>query len=120
VGDLLRRGERLPGFGHFVYKDGDPRANLLLELVAAHAPRSPHLAIARAVTDEARWRALPEPNIEFALAVLARVAGMIRGAGEAIFATGRSAGWLAHALEEYERNVPIRPRGIYTGRPAVS
>ena len=120
VGDLLRRGERLPGFGHFVYKDGDPRANLLLELIAAYAPSSPHLAVARAVTDEARRRALPEPNIEFALAVLAGVAGMIRGAGEAIFATGRAAGWLAHALEEYERNTPIRPRGIYTGRPAVT
>jgi len=120
VGDLLRRGERLPGFGHFVYKDGDPRANLLLELIATYAPASPHLAVARAVTDEARRRALPEPNIEFALAVLAGVAGMIRGAGEAIFATGRAAGWLAHALEEYERNTPIRPRGIYTGRPAVT
>jgi citrate synthase len=120
VGDLLRRGERLPGFGHFVYKDGDPRANLLLELIAGYAPAAPQLAVASAVTDEARRRALPEPNIEFALAVLAGVACMIRGAGEAIFATGRTAGWLAHALEEYERNTPIRPRGVYTGRPAVS
>jgi citrate synthase len=115
VGDVLRRGERLPGFGHFVYKEGDPRANLLLQLVAEYAPDSPQLAIASAVTDEARQRALPEPNIEFALAVLAGVAEMIRGAGEAIFATGRAAGWLAHALEEYERNIPIRPRSIYTG-----
>jgi citrate synthase len=120
VGDVLRRGERLPGFGHFVYKDGDPRANLLLELVGAYAPASPQLAVASAVTDEARRRALPEPNIEFALAVLAGVAGMIRGSGEAIFATGRTAGWLAHALEEYERNTPIRPRGVYTGPTAVS
>lgn len=120
VGDLLRRGERLPGFGHFVYKDGDPRANLLLRLVAELAPESPQLAIASAVTDEARRRALPEPNIEFALAVLAQVAGMTRGAGEAVFATGRTAGWLAHALEEYERNIPIRPRSVYTGRTAVT
>jgi len=118
VGDLLRRGEKLPGFGHFVYKDGDPRANLLLRLIAELAPDAPQLAIARAVTDEARRRALPEPNIEFALAVLAGVAGMIRGSGEAIFATGRTAGWLAHALEEYERNIPIRPRSIYTGPTA--
>ncbi len=119
VGDLLRRGERLPGFGHFVYTNGDPRANLLLQLVGDYAPGSAQLAIAVAVTDEARRRALPEPNIEFALAVLARVAGMVRGAGEAIFATGRSAGWLAHALEEYERNIPIRPRGVYTGQSAT-
>jgi citrate synthase len=120
VGDLLRRGERLPGFGHFVYKDGDPRADLLLRLAAELAPESPQLAIASAVTDEARRRALPEPNIEFALAVLAQVAGMTRGAGEAIFATGRTAGWLAHALEEYERNIPIRPRSVYTGQTAVT
>ncbi len=120
VGDLLRRGEKLPGFGHFVYTDGDPRANLLLQLIAEYAPGSPQLAVALAVTDEARRRALPEPNIEFALAVLAGVADMIRGAGEAIFAVGRTAGWLAHALEEYERNIPIRPRGIYTGRVAAT
>ncbi len=120
VGDLLRRGEKLPGFGHFVYKDGDPRADLLLRLVAELAPDSPRLAIASAVTNEARRRALPEPNIEFALAVLAQVAGMTRGAGEAIFATGRTAGWLAHALEEYERNIPIRPRSVYTGPEAVT
>jgi citrate synthase len=119
VGDLLRRGERLPGFGHFVYKDGDPRANLLLEVTENYAAGSPRLAVASAVIAEVRRRALPEPNIEFALAVLADVAGMIRGAGEAIFATARTAGWLAHALEEYERNIPIRPRCLYTGPPAA-
>jgi citrate synthase len=115
VGDVLRRGEKLPGFGHFVYRDGDPRANLLLRLIAEYAPDSERLAVASAVTAEARRRAVPDPNIEFALAVLAAVAGMVRGAGEAMFATGRTAGWLAHALEEYERNVPIRPRCVYTG-----
>jgi citrate synthase len=120
VGDLLRRGERLPGFGHFVYKGGDPRANLLLSVVADFAAGSPRLAVAEAVTAEVRRRALPEPNIEFALAVLGGVAGMTRGAGEAIFAISRTVGWLAHALEEYERNVPIRPRGIYTGPAARS
>ncbi len=115
VGDVLRRGEKLPGFGHFVYRDGDPRANLLLRLIAEYAPDSERLAVASAVTAEARRRAVPDPNIEFALAVLAAVAGMVRGAGEAMFATGRTAGWLAHALEEYERNIPIRPRCVYTG-----
>jgi citrate synthase len=120
VGDVLRRGEKLPGFGHFVYRDGDPRANLLLRLIAEYAPDSERLAVASAVTAEARRRALPNPNIEFALAVLVGVAGMIRGAGEAMFAVGRTAGWLAHAMEEYERNVPIRPRCVYTGPVAVT
>lgn len=118
VGDLLRRGERIPGFGHFVYKSGDPRAVLLLEVIAEHAPSSPRLAVARAVLAEAHRRALPEPNIDFALGALADVAGMIPGAGEAIFAVARTAGWIAHAMEEYDRNAPIRPRSIYTGPAA--
>jgi citrate synthase len=119
VGELLRRGERIPGFGHFVYKTGDPRAVLLLKLLRAAAPDSQRLAVAEAVVAEGRRRALPQPNIEFALAALAAVAGMIPGAGEAIFAVARAAGWLAHALEEYARNMPIRPRGVYTGLPAA-
>ena len=62
VGDLLRRGERLPGFGHFVYTSGDPRANLLLQLIGDYAPGSPQLAIAMAVTDEARRRGCLSPT----------------------------------------------------------
>jgi citrate synthase len=115
VGDLLRRGERIPGFGHFVYPGSDPRAVCLLGLLRAAVPGSPALAIAEAVLAEGRRRALPAPNIDFALAAFATVAAMVPGAGEAIFAVARTAGWLAHALEEYERNTPIRPRGIYTG-----
>ena len=120
VGDLLRRGERIPGFGHFVYRGCDPRAAALMDLLREAAPRSERLAVADAVIAEVRQRALPEPNIDFALAVLATMAGMIPGAGEAVFAVARAAGWLAHALEEYARNVPIRPRGIYTGPAAVA
>ncbi len=115
VGDLLRRGERIPGFGHFVYRTGDPRAMLLLRITEQAAPRSPRLAVAQAVAAEARRRALPEPNIDFALAALTGVAGMIPGAAEAVFAVARTAGWLAHAMEEYARDTPIRPRGVYTG-----
>jgi len=117
IGHMLRRGERIPGFGHFVYETGDPRAVTLLSMLHALAPGSPRLAIADAVLAEARRRALPAPNIEIALAALTDVAGLIRGAGEAVFAIARSAGWLAHALEEYARKTPIRPRGIYTGPP---
>jgi citrate synthase len=115
VGDLLRRGERIPGFGHFVYRRRDPRAVLLLDLLRTCDPGSERLAVAEAVIAEARGRSLPEPNIDFALATLAVMAGMIPGAGEAIFAVARAAGWVAHALEEYARGTPIRPRGIYTG-----
>jgi citrate synthase len=84
-------------------------------VIREYAPDSPRLAVASAVLAEAHRRALPEPNVDFALAALTSVAGMIPGAGEAIFAVARTAGWIAHALEEYARNAPIRPRSVYTG-----
>ncbi len=117
VGDLLRRGEHVPGFGHFAYQAGDPRAVLLLDLVRRAAPKSGPLRVAEAVLTEVRRKSLPEPNIDFAVATLARVAGMIRGSGETIFAVARTAGWIAHALEAYAGPGPLRPRAVYTGRP---
>jgi citrate synthase len=115
VGSLLRRGERIPGFGHFVYRAGDPRAAFLLGEIRARAPGSPRLAVADALVREVVGRGLPTPNIDFALAVLASVAGMVPGAAEAVFAVARTVGWIGHALEEYARHTPLRPRARYTG-----
>jgi len=115
VGSLLRRGERIPGFGHFVYRAGDPRAAFLLGEIRAAAPGSTRLAVADALVREVVGRGLPTPNIDFALAVLASVAGMVPGAAEAVFAVARAAGWIGHALEEYARHTPLRPRARYTG-----
>ena len=131
VGDLLRRGERIPGFGDFYHgardrhgardtHHADPRAKALLDLTRKAAPRSARYAVAEAVLAETSRRALPEPTIDFALATLTSVAGMIPGAGEAIFAVARTAGWIAHALEEYAKNAPLRPRTVYTGPHPIS
>jgi citrate synthase len=117
VGERLRRGERLRGFGHRLYPEGDPRAAYLLAQLGSAAAGSPRLQVVQALLEATRRRGLPDPNVDLALAALAHVAGMTRGAGEAIFAIARTAGWIAHALEEYERNTPIRPRAIYTGPP---
>jgi citrate synthase len=119
VAELLRRGEKVPGFGHFVYRGGDPRAVVLLDLVRRAAPKSGPLAVADAVLAEVRQKSLPEPNIDFAIATLARVAGMVTGGAEAIFAVARTAGWIAHALEAYAGPGPLRPRAVYTGKPAA-
>jgi citrate synthase len=119
VGELLRRGEKIPGFGHFVYRGGDPRAVVLLGLVRRAAPKSGQLAVAEAVLAEVRRKSLPAPNIDFAVATLARVADMVTGAGEAVFAVARTVGWIAHALEAYAGGGPLRPRAVYTGRPAI-
>jgi citrate synthase len=117
IGLRLRRGERIPGFGHFVYRASDARTVAMLERLRAAAPHSERLAVAEAVLAEAERRRLPSANIDFALAVLASVSGMISGAGEAIFAIARTAGWLAHAMEEYASPTRLRPRAVYLGPP---
>ncbi|MQA78665.1 MAG: hypothetical protein GEV10_09335 [Streptosporangiales bacterium] len=118
IGERLRHGERISGLGHVVYKEGDGRGRLLLDLLREAAPGHDRLAAADAVLAEARARRLPEPNIDLALAAVTSVAGMVPGAGEAVFAVARTAGWLAHAMEEYARDTPLRPRALYTGEPA--
>jgi len=120
VGQRLRRGERLRGLGHPLYPDGDPRAAYLLDRLRGAAGGSPRLAVVEALLDATRRRGLPPPNVDLALAALGHVAEMTRGSGEAIFAVARVAGWLAHALEEYERATPIRLRAVYTGPPPGS
>lgn len=121
MGQRLRRGERIPGFGHAVYRSGDARATALLDRIRAAAPPGadrrahPALTVADAILDEARRRHLPHVNVDFALGLLTTLAGMPRGAGEAVFAVARTAGWLAHAMEEYAHPTRLRLRASYTG-----
>jgi citrate synthase len=104
IGARLRRDENLPGLGHPLYPDGDPRARALLALLP-NAP--PDVA---AILDAVRVRGLPAPNVDLALGSLARALGMRRGTGETIFAVGRTAGWLAHIAEEYGEPSALRFR----------
>lgn len=117
VGDRLRRGDRVPGVGHTVYKSGDGRGTLLLDLLHDVAADHPRVRVADAIVSEMHQRQLPPVNVDFAIATFAAVADMVPGAGEAIFAIARTAGWLAHALEEYTRRSPWRPRAAYVGPP---
>ena len=116
VDQLLARRERIPGFGHRVYADIDPRAAVLLDLLHHAVPRSRALAIARDVQSAVHDRIGKEPNVDFALATLATATGMVADGGEAIMSIARVAGWLAHALEEYgEAPLRFRPRAHYVG-----
>ncbi|MDD9940985.1 MAG: citrate synthase [Myxococcales bacterium] len=120
VGEWLRRGQRIPGFGHAVYEREDPRAAVLLERVRDASPGAGAVRAVDALLDVARSRALPLVNVDLALAALTQSFGMLRGAGEAIFAVARSAGWIAHTLEEYRSRSPLRLRAVYTGpRPSA-
>lgn len=115
VSERARRGEHIPGFGHFVYRTGDPRAGALFDLLQVAVPDAPALACANEVMAMMRANGQPLPNVDFALAAFTRAAGMPIGAGQAIFAIARSAGWLAHAIEEYTSRSRIRPRAVYVG-----
>jgi citrate synthase len=113
----LSRGDPLWGFGQPVYNSGDPRAAALLRLILSSAPARPRTTINRILAFTAE-NSLPPPNIDFALAALAYCWSLSRGAGQAIFAVARTAGWIAHAIEEYERKASYRIRATYTGPPA--
>ncbi len=117
LGERLRRGERLPGFGHLVYTGGDPRMRVLWDALRAARPDASRLAVPAAVLDALAGRALPPPNVDFALGAFSYVTRMKPGSGEAIFAIARVAGWMAHAIEEYRHRTRYRPRAVYTGVP---
>lgn len=109
VRSYLRRGMALPGFGHPLYPQGDPRARHLLKSLSS-IPGEVETLIrsAEALLGEA-------PNIDFALIVLSRCLKLPSGGHLAIFALGRCAGWIAHAIEQYRVGRLIRPRARYLG-----
>jgi citrate synthase len=111
----LQRGEMLAGFGHRLYPAGDPRGAALLDLVRQTQPNSQEVTLAEAICDAAQELQGVRPNLDFALVVLARLLEQPAGTALALMALGRTAGWIAHAQEEYTRNQLIRPRARYTG-----
>jgi citrate synthase len=117
VGNYLRRGAALPGFGHRLYPPplGDPRASCLLDLLAAADPDASAIELGRATVDAVASAIDEGPNVELALVVLARWLGRPPGTALTLLALGRTAGWVAHALEEYARDQLIRPRAKYVG-----
>ncbi|MCI0394832.1 MAG: citrate synthase family protein [Chloroflexi bacterium] len=111
----LRRGEAIPGFGHVLYPEGDPRARLLLDQVAGALPGWPAVELAQALAGAAADLVGDRPTLDFALVALAEALDLPAGSALALFALGRAAGWIAHALEQYETGHLIRPRARYAG-----
>ena len=104
----LDEGRALPGFGHLLYPDGDPRAAALL---AAIGPDDAAQTLCAAIMEEKGEL----PNVDFAIAALACAYDLSDDAAFAIFALGRAVGWLGHAMEQVETGALIRPRARYIG-----
>ena len=111
----LRRGEQVDGVGHPLYRDGDPRAQLLLDLIADQYGRSPEGRFIAAFARAAARVTGDLPNVDFGLAALSRTLRLPAGSPLVIFAIGRSIGWIGHAIEQYSTGQLIRPRARYVG-----
>jgi len=113
-----RRGDLVPGFGHPLYPQGDPRGQLLLEHARELAERSaslkrrlePAFALAKAMGEQG----LPA-TVDFGLVTLTRALELGAGTAALVFALGRSAGWIAHVLEQRGSDAVLRPRARYLG-----
>jgi citrate synthase len=105
----------VPGFGHRVYRDRDPRADHLLTRLESAATVPDRAEAARSVLEAAADLGLPAPNVDFALAALLAGMALPPTAAPTIFSFARIAGLLAHALEEYPHRLRFRPRATYVG-----
>ena len=122
IGDALKRGERLMGFGHRVYRVRDPRASVLKASVAKLKGRANRIMFAEAV-EAAALRALKDfkserrldTNVEFYTALLLEALAIPREAFTPVFALARTAGWIAHIREQETGGRLIRPQSRYVG-----
>jgi citrate synthase len=99
-----------PGFGHALYPDGDPRAAALLGAIEVPPPLA---ALEAEVEADTGLKA----NVDFALVAMRAALGLPDEAPFALFAAARTAGWLAHAIEQAGGGQLIRPRARYVGAP---
>jgi citrate synthase len=109
------RGEALPGFGHTLYRDGDPRARPLLDGAQAIGGRRRELAALFALGDAVRALRGEEPTVDLGLVAVAIALGLPPGAPSALFALGRLAGCVAHVIEQRAQGFLLRPRAHYVG-----
>ena len=114
VNERARRGEPVEGFGHPMYPGGDPRARLLLDLASELAPRSPRVRCCLALVDVVERGGGGGATLDMGLVALSAALEFPPGSATGIFAVGRCAGWVAHALEHYQAGYLLRPRARYT------
>ncbi|ART57300.1 hypothetical protein CBP36_20440 (plasmid) [Acidovorax carolinensis] len=116
VREADQRRQRLPGFGLPLYPDGDPRARYLIQLALTIAPASRQVELAAKFVDQVREKVGIHANIEVGLATLTLALGLPRRASGALWVVGRTAGWIAHVLEQRRAGHMLRARGHYVAQ----
>lgn len=121
VEEMISRKEKIPGFGHRVYKAMDPRARILKKYAEQLATLSdrPDFAIAVEVENVVREHYAEKgiwPNVDFFSGIVYTELGIPRDFFTPIFGIARVSGWLAHWLEQVEGNRIFRPTQKYVGQ----
>lgn len=115
-GTIVAGRSGVPGFGHRLYRDRDPRAEMIFSLLEPMPAAAPVLAAAAEVSDLVADHGGSFRNVDLGLAALTLTGKMAAEAGEVIFAIARIGGWIAHALDEYSQPpLRLRPVGRYIG-----
>lgn len=121
IREALAKKRKIMGFGHRVYKDGDPRAVYLKKLTSAVAKETGHEDMERMadIIEQIVWteKRIP-PNVDWPCARLYHYFGLPAELYTPLFVVARIAGWSAHIVEQLDHNRIVRPRAIYKG-PAV-
>ncbi|MGZ9583228.1 citrate synthase [Paenibacillus marinisediminis] len=114
----LDNKEKIMGFGHRVYKNGDPRAKHLQKMSEELGKMNNNLDLyymSTRIEELVTGQKGLKPNVDFYSASVYTMLGIPRDLFTPIFAISRMSGWTAHILEQYENNRIIRPRAEYTG-----
>jgi citrate synthase len=120
VREKLARKDKVPGFGHRVYRTEDPRATHLRkmsELLGQKAGQPEWYEMSRRIEALVLKDKKLYPNVDFYSASMYYVMGIPIDLYTPIFAVSRMSGWTAHVLEQYKNNRLIRPRTDYIGPP---
>jgi citrate synthase len=116
--EQLAAKRKVMGFGHRVYKEGDPRARILKDMSRSLCLETGHPELFT-ISDRLEKRMETEkgliPNVDFYSASVYYCMGIPVDLFTPIFAVSRVAGWCAHVMEQYEGNRIYRPRGQYEG-----
>ncbi len=120
IREKLSRKERIPGFGHRVYRTMDPRAVHLRQLSKELGQRSGQthwVEMSERIEALIKSEKKLNPNVDFYSASMYYALGIPVSLYTPIFAVSRTSGWTAHVLEQLANNRLIRPRAEYTGPP---
>ena len=114
--DYLRQNDTISGFGTELYSKGDPRARVLIDCALSASAADERLIRLKEIVECVAEELSLFPNLDVGLAAVTYALNLPQGAGSAIFAVSRSAGWIAHAIEQRLYGGVIRPRARYIGK----